>query len=82
MSDANIPPEAPEPPPLRPPAQRDGCLTAFMIIAGIVLLLPGLCTLLIGAGQLSSPGVAPIATVTFSIGMVGLILIVFAIIRR
>jgi hypothetical protein len=69
-------------PPVPPPPSRSGCLTAFMVIAGIVLLLPGLCTLIIGAGQLSSPDIAPIATITFSIGLVGLILILFAIVRR
>jgi hypothetical protein len=53
-----------------------------MVIAGVVLLLPGLCTLIIGAGQLSNPDIAPIATITFSIGLVGLILILFAIVRR
>jgi hypothetical protein len=25
------------------PPRRDGCLTAFMVVAGIVLLFPGLC---------------------------------------
>jgi len=53
-----------------------------MVLAGIVLLLPGLCTLIIGAGQLSNPNVAPIAAITFSIGLIGLILIVAAIVRR
>jgi hypothetical protein len=72
---------APEPPPPAPPP-RSGCMTAFMVIAGIVLLLPGLCTLLIGAGNLSDPNIAPIATITFSIGLIGLILILVAIVRR
>ena len=31
-----------------------GCLTAFMVIAGVVLLLPGLCALVFGAGSLFS----------------------------
>ena len=34
-------------PPPSPPPPRDGCLTALMIGAGIVLLLPGLCAVLI-----------------------------------
>jgi len=69
-------------PPVPPPSPRSGCLTALMVLAGIVLLLPGLCTLIIGAGQLSNPNVAPIAAITFSIGLIGLILIVAAIVRR
>ena len=31
-----------------------GCLTAFMVIVGVVLLLPGLCALVFGAGSLFS----------------------------
>ncbi len=38
------------PPPVLPPVPtpeqaRSGCMTAFMVIAGIILLLPGLCSL-------------------------------------
>jgi hypothetical protein len=53
MSDTDTPP--PKPPlqedasPILPP-RRDGCLTAFMVVAGIVLLFPGLC-FLVFAGQ-------------------------------
>ena len=43
MSDS-LPPPIPETPPRAPPpARRDGCLTAFMVISGLVLLFPGLC---------------------------------------
>ncbi|WP_461616534.1 hypothetical protein [Bradyrhizobium sp. 23AC] len=38
-------------PPAVPPQnqqQRSGCLTALMAIAGIFMLLPGLCALLFG----------------------------------
>jgi len=37
--------DIPPPLPSRPPPQGDGCLTAIMIVIGIVLLLPGLCSL-------------------------------------
>jgi hypothetical protein len=40
-------PQTPPPPPSRPPTQRNGCLTALMILAGSVLLLPGICALMI-----------------------------------
>jgi hypothetical protein len=35
------------PPPPRQPQQRNGCLTALMILVGIVLLLPGICGVII-----------------------------------
>jgi hypothetical protein len=35
----------PSPPPPAPP--RNGCLTALMIGAGIILLLPGFCAILL-----------------------------------
>ncbi len=48
MSDT--PPSTPLPPPIpptpRPLEQRNGCATAFMIVVGIILLLPGLCALI------------------------------------
>ena len=51
MSDA---PSAPPPIPPRPrsPEQRDGCLTAIMVVIGIILLLPGLCSLFFVFGGL------------------------------
>ena len=36
-----------DPRPPLPPAQRNGCLTALMIVAGIILLLPGICGVII-----------------------------------
>ncbi|AND93602.1 hypothetical protein [Bradyrhizobium diazoefficiens] len=51
MSDTGTPPPTPTPqgdaPPMAPP-RRDGRLTAFMVIAGVVLLFPGLCFLAFG----------------------------------
>jgi hypothetical protein len=45
----------PEPPPIppSPPAQRNGCLTGFLILIGCILLLPGLCALLFGGFALT-----------------------------
>jgi hypothetical protein len=37
----------PSSPPPTPPISRNGCLTALMIVAGIVLLLPGICGVII-----------------------------------
>ncbi|MDA9399962.1 MULTISPECIES: hypothetical protein [Bradyrhizobium] len=55
MSDTGAPPPTPEPPPQEDasamaPPRRSGCLTAFMVIAGVALLFPGLCFLAF-AGQ-------------------------------
>ena len=35
-----------------PPPQRSGCLTALMVVTGIILLLPGLCSLFLVFGGL------------------------------
>ncbi|WP_198964882.1 hypothetical protein [Bradyrhizobium sp. C9] len=49
------------PPPHRPlePRRRNGCLTAFMLVAGVILLIPGvLCAILnakMGAGLAETP---------------------------
>jgi hypothetical protein len=38
--------EIPERPPrLPPPEQRSGCVTALMVVIGLILLLPGACSL-------------------------------------
>jgi drug/metabolite transporter (DMT)-like permease len=57
MSDANTPAPAPPavpPPRAPPPAQRHGCLTAIMVIFGIIMLLPGLCALIFGFGEFTT----------------------------
>ena len=71
-------------PPPRPPAPdgRNGCLTAVMVLAGIVLLLPGLCTLLLfGNGGGSDPSIGAIALITFLVALVGIFVIVMAVRR-
>jgi len=35
-----------------PPKERSGCLTAILIVIGIILLLPGLCSLIFVFGGL------------------------------
>jgi hypothetical protein len=70
---------------LRPPdspQQRNGCLTAFLVLAGLVLLLPGLCTIILFNGHIGDPSVISITQITFGVGFVGLILIVVAVVRR
>jgi hypothetical protein len=70
---------------LRPPdspRQGNGCLTAFFVLAGLVLLLPGLCTIILFNGHLGDPSVISITQITFVVGLFGLILIVVAVVRR
>lgn len=47
------PPEVPAPlSPRLPPEERSGCVTAILIVIGIILLLPGLCSLIFVFGGL------------------------------
>jgi hypothetical protein len=76
MSDT--PPPAPLPPP-----QRSGCMTAFMVIAGIILLLPGLCALIFGGMSLTGGGF-PSDIISFImtgllVGALGVVLIWYAL---
>jgi hypothetical protein len=66
MSDVENPPGAP-PAPSRP---RNGWLTAFMVIVGIVLLLPGLCAIAFGIGNMSSSSSDPVVTLLVFMGLV------------
>ena len=52
MSETQPPPTPPPLSPRLPPEQRNGCLTAFLIVSGIILLLPGLCSLIFVFGGL------------------------------
>jgi hypothetical protein len=88
MSMSDRPPVPPPPPQLpgefsRPPPPRSGCATAFMVLVGIILLLPGLCAILFGVGSLGSSHMD--STVLFlillglAVGFAGIMLIRAAI---
>jgi hypothetical protein len=88
MSDTN--PPLPQPPD-QPRAPRSdgatprptGCLTAFLVFAGVILLLPGLCTLVLSNGRPFTDEIgSQIATITFTIGFFGIALIWWALSRR
>ena len=66
----NTVPESPPPAPPRPPppAQRSGCLTA-LVIAGLIMLLPGLCAIIFGVGSLTNSSVEPIVMVLVLLGL-------------
>lgn len=75
----------PEPSPQSVPPPRPqgigGCLAAFLVLIGFVLLLPGICSLLfMGAGGLKiGTDIAGLILLTFLIAAGGIALIVFAI---
>jgi hypothetical protein len=63
----SIAPEPPTSPP--PPAQRSGCLTAIMVVAGLIMLLPGLCAVIFGVGSLTNSSIEPIVMVLVLLGL-------------
>ncbi|MBR0824977.1 hypothetical protein JQ596_05480 [Bradyrhizobium manausense] len=77
------------PPPVLPPVPtpdraRSGCLTALMVIFGIIMLLPGLCALLFGGMSVFEGGridtdIAPLVFLGLVVGAVGVALIWAAI---
>ena len=80
MSDAESPPGLP---PVPPPPPRNGCLTAIMVIVGIILLLPGLCAIVFGVGSMTNShfdsGLTPFILVGLLIAAGGVMLIRAAI---
>jgi len=58
-------------------------MTAFMVIVGIIMLLPGLCALVVGAMSFSSPGSAasimPLVLLGLLAGFLGVLMIVAAV---
>jgi hypothetical protein len=78
--------EQPQP---RPPAPgRNPFVTALLVIIGLVLLLPGLCSVIFTGIMLTNGGpgndteVLPLLLICFLIGVGGVALIVFAVRRR
>jgi hypothetical protein len=85
MSDSTPPamPEAPPPVP-PPPPKRDGCLTVFMVLVGLILLLPGLCAIIFGVSNLTSSSPDSVVTLLVLLGLlvgVGGVLLIRAAIR-
>jgi len=78
----------PEPslPPVPPPRPQGigGCLAVFLVLIGVALLLPGICSLLfMGASGLKiGADIAGLMLLTFAIAAGGVALIVFAIRNR
>jgi hypothetical protein len=66
------------PPGTTPPNQRHGCLTAFMFVAGIILMLPGLCAIIVGANSRPDASLALVIFICVAIGLGGLALVISA----
>ena len=83
MSVPQIPPSGPPAAPRRPQG-LGGCLTAVLVVVGIVLLLPGLCSLIfMGLAGGGGGGVIGLLwAVCLLIGVGGIILIQYAIRNR
>lgn len=89
MSDTGTPPPAPKPPlqedaSTAAPPPRSGCLTAIMVIFGVIMLLPGLCALLFGGASVVDGGridsdIAPLVFLGLVVGIGGVALIWAAI---
>jgi hypothetical protein len=81
MSYGDTPPTERAPPAV-PPPERHGCLTAFMVIGGVILLLPGLCALVFGLGSLkegSLGGILPFVLAGLVVGACGVLMIRWAV---
>ncbi|HMK78274.1 MAG TPA: hypothetical protein VK438_01430 [Xanthobacteraceae bacterium] len=75
------------PPPVPPPPKRGlgGCMMAFLIVLGVVMLLPGLCSLALLAsigGSVHDAGDALLWGLAFAITIGGIALIVVAVRNR
>jgi hypothetical protein len=79
---SDSPPDRPSPPPV-PLPPRSGCLTAFMVLVGIIMLLPGLCALIFGIGSIThgafDTGMMPLIVLGLMAGALGVVMIRAAI---
>jgi hypothetical protein len=78
MSDSDSPAPAPGTVSTPSPPPRHGCLTAFMVLVGIVLLLPGLCAVVFSATAVFSryeSGFTPFIVAGLLVGFGGIMLI-------
>ncbi|MGJ5203938.1 hypothetical protein [Bradyrhizobium sp. HKCCYLR20261] len=70
------------PPELPPQQQRSGCLAALGIIAGLILLFPMACVLVIFPNQITRNDlVDPIGLLFIGAALAGIVLIVLAVRR-
>jgi hypothetical protein len=83
MSESPPPEVPPTLSPGPPPQQRSGCLTAILIAIGIVMLLPGLCSLIfVFGGLVKNASDAWFVGMLMTTGAIGVAVIWWAIRRR
>jgi len=74
------------PSPQDSPARLGGCMTAILVILGVIMLLPGLCALLFGGGAIFygkiDSGLVPYVTLGLLVGLGGVAVIWVAIAGR
>ncbi|MFB6459420.1 hypothetical protein [Bradyrhizobium tunisiense] len=62
-----------------PPSSRSGCATAFMVMFGVILLLPGICALIFAFDQTQSshfdPRFIPVLVLAMVVAFAGVMLI-------
>ena len=69
-----------KPPPPRPSSGGQGCVTALLIVIGILLLLPGICSVFFIAGGMSN-GLAALGLFV-SVGGIALIVVALSAMKR
>jgi hypothetical protein len=79
-------PETPVGPQPAPPSRQGGCLSVLLALVGIVLMLPGVCSLVfvvafVGGGGTNPGSIVGIWLFTFLLAAAGIALIVGAIRR-
>jgi hypothetical protein len=80
MSDSLQPESPPGLPPRPSSEERNGCLTAILIVIGSILLLPGLCSLIfVFGGLVKSAEDAQFVALLMMIGAAGVALLWWAI---
>ena len=72
------------PPPNRPlePHRRNGCLTAFMLVVGVLLLIPGVLCVVISVAMGPGANVNPATIIVVCLAFAGLTLILQALSRK
>jgi hypothetical protein len=80
----DIQPDASAPPPVY--NRLGGCAATFLVVLGLILVLPGVCSLIFmgafGSGGGAGGGLAALWFLTFAIAAGGIALIVYAVRHR
>jgi cytochrome bd-type quinol oxidase subunit 2 len=70
-------------PPVPTAEARSGCLTAMLVVCGVILLFPGLCAIfLVSGGIANHTSDVPLIVALLAVGCVGVAVLWWAIRRR